>query len=207
MSARSLYGPLGFTKGSSFGLFLFFAGLLTTFALFRFQYLDIDNVYCGRNPEVSVPGECYWTHRGLARVGMLVHLAAFLPAGILVCLQFIPVFQRSKFVAFHRFNGYVVLVLSAVGAVGALIIGKTAVGGTLIFQTGMVVLVTLFVVASVKAYLSIRRLQIDEHRAWMLRAWFYVGASLTLACGITNKTQGRFHHYHAAHAGHHSIAH
>jgi hypothetical protein len=30
------------------------------------------------------------------------------------------------------------------------------------------------------AYINIKRLQIDQHRAWMLRTWFYLGTIVTL---------------------------
>ncbi|KAL8987239.1 MAG: hypothetical protein Q9169_008718 [Polycauliona sp. 2 TL-2023] len=30
------------------------------------------------------------------------------------------------------------------------------------------------------AYINIKRLQIDQHRAWMLRTWFYAGVIITL---------------------------
>lgn len=171
VSGGRKYRPLGFSKGS-FSLFFFFGGWMMLFSVTQMKKY-IDTPLCS-DLEKSIPGECYWFGRGFDRLGMLIHLAAVLPAGFLACLQFIPPLQRRKFVLFHRVNGYAVLVLSVVGSVGALIITKHAVGGDLVFQACMVLSVCMFLFASAKAYVSIKQGRIDEHREWMLRAWFYV---------------------------------
>ena len=36
------------------------------------------------------------------------------------------------------------------------------------------------IVATFLAYINIKRLQIEQHRAWMLRAWFYAGCIITV---------------------------
>ncbi|OIW32357.1 hypothetical protein CONLIGDRAFT_668081 [Coniochaeta ligniaria NRRL 30616] len=173
-----LYRPLGFANGYSFTLFLFFGGLMMFFSTRRIKWY-IDNTVCSR-PDRSLPGECYWFSRGLDRIGFYIHIVAILPAGFLACLQFIPALQRSKWALFHRISGYVVLLLSVIGTVGAMIIGRRAVGGTLFLQAGIATSSAMFIIALFKAYASIKRLQIDKHREWMLRAWFYAGFIVTM---------------------------
>lgn len=53
-------------------------------------------------------------------------------------------------------------------------ITRHAFGGTLATQYATGLLCIAFVGALVMAYINIKRLQIEQHRAWMLRAWFYV---------------------------------
>lgn len=171
---------LGFTNTTSFVLFCIFAGILFLFSTLQLPYINIDGVFCAKGDPWSVPGECYVFQKpGLMRSGMLLHLATFLPAGALVCFQFIPALRRPKYIKFHRVNGYVVLVLSALGTVAALIIESEAMGGILSNRIGTWTLATLVTTAAVKGYVSIKNREIEKHRAWMLRAWFWVSTSPT----------------------------
>ncbi|KLU83017.1 hypothetical protein MAPG_02084 [Magnaporthiopsis poae ATCC 64411] len=52
-------------------------------------------------------------------------------------------------------------------------------GGPLDVQTGTGFLALAFVVPLSLAWYNIRRLQIEQHRAWMLRAWVNAGAIIT----------------------------
>jgi uncharacterized membrane protein len=108
-----------------------------------------------------------------------MHLATILPAALLTCAQFVPVIRRT-FVLFHRINGYVILVLSLVSTAGALMIARKSVGGRMDVQVGVGVLSIAFVASLSLALYNIKRLQIEQHRAWMLRAWFYVSALASL---------------------------
>ena len=56
------------------------------------------------------PGLLYIYSSGSYRIGMIIHLAGVLPAGILMVLQFTPAVRR-KWITFHRMNGYVILLL------------------------------------------------------------------------------------------------
>ena len=56
------------------------------------------------------PGLAYIYSSGSYRIGMIIHLAGVLPAGILMVLQFTPA-VRHKWITFHRMNGYVILPL------------------------------------------------------------------------------------------------
>ena len=93
--------------------------------------------------------------------------------------QFLPVI-RHKYLIVHRINGYLVVILSLVSNVGAVIIVRRAFGGTLSTQAGVGLLAIISTASIGMAYHNIRRLQIDQHRAWMLRAAFYLATIVTL---------------------------
>ncbi|OHE99725.1 hypothetical protein CORC01_05083 [Colletotrichum orchidophilum] len=173
-TTRKVYNPLGFSKGYNFVLFFIFFGALMGFTLARFEYLNF-NTFC----KGTAPGECFYYQKGHEKAGIILHLAGILPAGFLACFQFVPVL-RHKVLLFHRINGYVVILLALVGIAGALMIARNAFGGTLDTQAGVGVMSIMFVTALTLAFVNIKRLQIEQHRAWMLRAWFYAGSIITL---------------------------
>ena len=168
---RKLYNPIGFTKGYNFTLFFIFAGAMLGFILARFQYLSYNGVFCGGNPQNF---DCYYYDRSsVEKAGIIIHLAAILPAGFLACFQFVPAI-RHKAILFHRLNGYVILFLSLVSTAGALMIARHAFGGGLDVQVVVGVLAIVFIGSLGLAYYNVKRLQLEQHRAWMLRGWFYV---------------------------------
>ncbi|OQV04341.1 hypothetical protein CLAIMM_09237 [Cladophialophora immunda] len=170
---RRLYSWLGFQKGYNVPLFVVFAAALLGFSLARLEYLDLDIFSNGASP-----GEWYWYQTGHYRVGLLIHLATVLPAGILVVFQFIPVI-RQRAMLFHRINGHVIIILLLISNAGALMIARHAFGGELPTQAGVGVLVILTTIGLGMAYYNIQKLQVDQHRAWMLRTMFYLGAIIT----------------------------
>jgi uncharacterized membrane protein YozB (DUF420 family) len=82
---------------------------------------------------------------------------------------------RQKAILFHRINGYTVVLLILISHAGALMIARRAFGGGVPIQAmiGLLVIVTSISIAL--ALWNIKKLQIDQHRAWMLRAMFYMG--------------------------------
>ena len=145
------------------------------FSLSRLQDFNYDKLF-----SINIaPGYMYYFSRGSYRVGMILHLAGALPAGILMVLQFTPVI-RHKFLLFHRINGYVVLVLLLVSNVAACIVLRHNHGGSRIAaQTSEAFLVIITTVGIALAWWNIRRLQVDQHRAWMLRTMFYYGTIIS----------------------------
>ncbi|KAH7128454.1 hypothetical protein B0J11DRAFT_525003 [Dendryphion nanum] len=180
--ARKVYNPLGFKKGYNFALWFCFGGALLGFSLSRFMYLDFHGVYCSSNPRAAnsaLPGECYYyLNFSRYKVGILLHLATILPACVLVVLQFTP-FIRHKWIIFHRINGYLVLILFLSSTVGALMITRHAFGGGVDVQSAIGALAISTVGSFVLSYINVKRLQIEQHRAWMLRGWFYAGTIIT----------------------------
>ncbi|KAJ6782560.1 hypothetical protein PWT90_01388 [Aphanocladium album] len=180
---RKVYGAIGFTKGYNVILWFIFSGAMFGFCLARMMFLDFHGVFCspgGKSDNHAAPGECYWyTTYNVYRIGIKLHLYAIIPAGALACFQFVPVI-RHKLILFHRINGYIAIILAVIGVVGAIMIAPVAFGGDLAIQGAVGLLAIMFVGSLSLAYYYIKRLRIDQHRAWMLRAWFYAGSIVTV---------------------------
>ncbi|OJD18520.1 hypothetical protein AJ78_01436 [Emergomyces pasteurianus Ep9510] len=172
---KSILGFMGFKKSYNFILFFIFAGGLFGFTLARLQYLDV----AGRYANGSSPGEWFYQHAGFRRVGITLHLGTILPCGILVIFQFIPSI-RHRAIFFHRINGYVIITLFLASNAGVLMITRHAFGGRHESQLGIALLVLISTISVGIAYYNIRCLQIEQHRAWMLRAMFYMGSIVTM---------------------------
>jgi uncharacterized membrane protein len=142
------------------------------FSLARLSYLNIAGAAPSSFAQRASPGEWYHYRTGIYRVGITLHLSTSLPAGLLMVWQFVPVI-RHKALLFHRINGYLTIVLVFISNVGALMIARRAFGGGVETQAAVGSLVILTTVSVAMAYYSIKRLQIEQHRAWMLRAMFY----------------------------------
>lgn len=160
-------------------LVIIFAGALLGFTLARLSYLNLAGNAKTSFASGAVPGEWYWYHHGFHRVGITVHLGTVLPAGLLITWQFVPVI-RHKLLLFHRINGCIIIILVLISNVGALMICRVSFGGTLPTQAGVGVVAIITTVSIAMAYYNIKRLQIDQHRAWMLRAMFYLATIITL---------------------------
>jgi hypothetical protein len=198
--AAKLYAPIGFKKGYNFVLWFIFAGAMLgckcsanllpvlcrscpltitiTVVLARVMYLDFNGKFCpagGRNNGSSAaPGECYYYNNFLRyKVGILLHLAGILPASALAVVQFTP-FIRQRWILIHRVCGYLAIFLYVISLVGVFMIARHSMNGSLDVQAwcGFVGLGVL-ACFGLSVY-NIRVLQIEQHRAWMLRGWFYV---------------------------------
>ena len=147
------------------------------FSLSRLPDLDYDNHF--KHHFALVPGYWYYFSSGHYRYGMLIHLACILPAGILMVFQFTPVI-RHKFLMFHRINGYIVLLLCLISNASAFVIIRHKQGGNRSSSHGVETLMGIITtVGIIMAWWNIRRKQIDQHRAWMLRTMFYMGVTIT----------------------------
>lgn len=127
----------------------------------------------------TIPGDAINYRSGRMRVGMLLHLGAILPAGVLACFQFVPVIRHAA-IMFHRLNGYMIILLFFIANAGAFIIVPQAAGGSPATQVGLGSLATVTTITITLSYINIKRLQIDQHRAWMIRTWVYAASVLTL---------------------------
>jgi len=93
-----------------------------------------------------------------------------------VILQFTPAIRQTWRLV-HRINGYIIILLALIANVGAIMIAREAFGGTLATQSWIGALFILTTVGLGLAIYNVKMLQIDQHRAWMLRTWFYVRLS------------------------------
>ncbi|UPX16405.1 uncharacterized protein EKO05_0006808 [Ascochyta rabiei] len=179
---RRIYSSLGFSKAYNFVFYFIFAGALLGFALARFMYLNFNGQFCAPNPasgDSAAPGECYYYTRFTRdKIGIMLHLAGILPASLLVVLQFTP-FIRHRWILIHRISGYVAVLLYIVSLVGALMIARHAFGGGLDVQVWVGFVGIGVLICFILAIVNVKRLQIEQHRAWMLRGWFYAGSIIT----------------------------
>ncbi|KAK6343630.1 hypothetical protein TWF730_011221 [Orbilia blumenaviensis] len=174
--ARKLYHPIGFRKGYNFTFWFICCGAMLGFCAARIMYLNIEGVFF----ESTLLSEKYWyTTVSLYRLGITIHLACVVPAGILVFFQFIPAI-RYKALIIHRINGYVIIGLILTGNAGALMIARRAFGGGIDTQAAVYALATLTTTSLFLAYYNIKKLQIEQHRKWMIRAWAYLGVIITM---------------------------
>lgn len=147
------------------------------------MYLNFSQNFCPKGGPTdgnsAAPGECYYyLNFSQYKIGILLHLAGVLPASILAVIQFTP-FIRHRWIMIHRINGYIALLLYTVGLVGALMIARHAFGGGIDVQTWIGFVGIGVLLCFIISYINIKRLQIEQHRAWMLRGWFYAGAIIT----------------------------
>ncbi|KAF4337744.1 hypothetical protein FBEOM_8341 [Fusarium beomiforme] len=180
--ARKIYNPIGFSKGYNFTLWFIFAGAMFGFALARMMFLDYNGIYCNSNGKIrgAGPGECWsYDRKDLYKVGIKLHLYTITPASLLVVFQFVP-FIRYKALLVHRMNGYIVVVLGVIGTVGAIMIAPVAFGGSLPIRAFVGTLSIMFLGSLFLAIWNIKALQLEQHRAWMLRAWLYSGSIITV---------------------------
>lgn len=174
--ARWAYNPIGFSKGYNFIMWFCLSGAMLGFCLARLQYLNFYGVMCNPDrskPSSSAPGECFHLLRPLYSIGMILHLGGVLPGSMLALVQFVPV-VRYKALRVHRINGYLVILLAFVGTVGGFIIMRPTMGGQLDTQSSAGFLGIAFIFSILMAYINIKRLRIDLHRAWMIRTWVWV---------------------------------
>ncbi|KAF2968829.1 hypothetical protein GQX73_g4784 [Xylaria multiplex] len=179
---RRIYHLIGFTNGYRFALWAIFTGILLGFSLYRLQFLDFHGVFCSDTVKSkfnhAAPGECFYFLQQPYKMGIILHLAGILPAAILACIQFVPAI-RHKAIFLHRINGHIVIIMSVVSIAGVFVILPRSFGGGFGVRVVGGVLAVSFLWALNMAYINIKRLQIEQHRAWMLRAWYWAGSIIT----------------------------
>ncbi|KAI0165125.1 hypothetical protein GGR52DRAFT_95330 [Hypoxylon sp. FL1284] len=186
--AAKVYKAVGFTKAYNFWLWASLSLGLGGFTMLRLRFLDLYGGLCGRatgGSDGAVPGECfYYLQPGRYQLGIMVHLACVLPASLMALAQFVPAFRRRALGA-HRVNGYVATALAVPATLSTLVIARRAMGGGLDTQSMVGLLAIIFLYANFRGISSARRHQVEQHRAWMLRAWVNAGAIVTMRVIIT----------------------
>lgn len=175
---KTLQRILGFRNIRILLLWTLFGSVVTRFALARISGIDVDGVLCAQRGR-SVPGECFFWQgeEVLAKASMVLHIGSILPASVLAMLQFVPYLRRGA-LRFHRVNGYLTLLLSAVGVASGIAITRNAFGGTLELQSAMILSSIMFLACLCVSIYHVKRLEIEKHRAWMLRAWAVVSCTI-----------------------------
>jgi hypothetical protein len=177
-SLRKIYNPIGFKKGYNALLSFITLGYLVGFSLSQVQKFNVWGYWA---TEGNAPGEtwAYTTKGPLYKIAMTIHIAIVIPSGLLAALQFIPII-RYEAILFHRLNGHIVILLVLLFSATGIIVSKVAFGGDFATQTFAGFLGIAVVGATALAYINIKRLQIEQHRAWMMRAWVWAASIITL---------------------------
>ena len=88
--------------------------------------------------------------------------------------------MQPKWVVLHRYTGYLIIsLMSFVGIPGAIVIVNHSFGGTLDTQTALIVLAPSVYIALALGVYNIWKLQLDQHRKWMLRAMVWMAEIIT----------------------------
>jgi len=111
--------------------------------------------------------------------GIYLHAFASIAALALGPFQLSASF-RQKHLNLHRWFGRIYLGIGVlVGGLAGLYMAQYAFGGT-VARIGFAALATLWLYTGLRAYLSIRRGSIDEHRRWMVRNFSLTFAAVML---------------------------
>lgn len=94
-------------------------------------------------------------------------------------IQFTP-YIRTTYRTYHRIAGYTAVFLGTVSMAGVFMIADKSFGGSIVLQAFFGALAIAFLFALGMAIYNIRQKQIEQHRAWMLRAWIWAGSIITL---------------------------
>ncbi|QRV89374.1 hypothetical protein RhiJN_17392 [Ceratobasidium sp. AG-Ba] len=81
---------------------------------------------------------------------------------------------------FHRNAGKVINILTFISTLSAWGVAYVSFGGDMSIQGGSYALGIMTLWSTVKSWTAIRRLQIDEHRTWVIRSWSYQMSVITL---------------------------
>ncbi|KAG9125740.1 hypothetical protein FRC07_006399 [Ceratobasidium sp. 392] len=165
--STNLYAPTQLT-----GRLCFSIGMLAIF-VYRISWLLPNRIEMGQ-----IRGEYFHFRIPLNKAFFWTHLASTIPGGILAAIQFVPR-VRARAIGLHRNVGRVVNVLSFVSTLTAWGMARVSLGGDLSIQSLVYILGVMVLCSVVKSWVAIRRLQLDEHRAWAIRAWSYQGLILT----------------------------
>ncbi|KAI0381421.1 hypothetical protein F5Y04DRAFT_81799 [Hypomontagnella monticulosa] len=186
VQATKVYRAVGFAKGYNFWGWFFLVTSLLIFTLTRMTYFNFYNVFCGGtglakgDMGAASPGECfYYLQPGRYMVSIKAHLWTILPAALLACGQFTPIFRR-KALWLHRINGWISVVLSFIATAFAIPLLPRTMGGGVDVITMNLLLAAMFVVSIYYGVKTAREHKIQQHRAWMMRAWIYGGSIITL---------------------------
>ncbi|KAG9103834.1 hypothetical protein FRC06_007646 [Ceratobasidium sp. 370] len=141
--------------------------------VFRVPWLFPNGLELGQST-----GEYYHFRIPFNTALLWTHLASVLPAGLLATIQFVPRI-RTRAMGLHRNAGRVVNVLSFVSTITGFGMARVSFGGDLSIQSSVYCLGAMTLWSIIKSWTAIRRLQIDEHRMWVIRAWSYQTAVIT----------------------------
>ncbi|KAG9094654.1 hypothetical protein FS749_012076 [Ceratobasidium sp. UAMH 11750] len=172
-SAGTYRKLLQLRTGLSSRLWTTFAITMIAVFIFRVPWLFPNGFELGQSP-----GEYHHFRIPLNKALLWVHLACVLPAGLLATVQFVPRI-RARAIGLHRNVGRVANALSIVSTIAGFGMARVSFGGDLSVQSSLYCLGAMTFWSLIKSWTTIRQLQIDEHRMWVIRAWSYQTSVIT----------------------------
>lgn len=115
----------------------------------------------------------------LNKLFLWLHLITVLPSGLLAVFQFVPGI-RARAMSYHRTVGKIINISAFVSTACACGMARVSFGGDLAIQAGTYLVGAMILWSTAASWRAIRRLQIDEHRIWLIRAWSYQMCIMTL---------------------------
>jgi uncharacterized membrane protein len=133
--------------------------------------------YLSFDPDVFFPDQkaVYLAHTA----AIMTHIVSAMIVVLIGPFQFLPALRRGRWLKLHRWLGRTYLIGVAVSGLSGLYMARLAHGGW-IAQLGFGVLALLWLCSGWMAYASIRKKQVDAHRAWMIRNYALTFGAVTL---------------------------
>ncbi|GAA0349318.1 DUF2306 domain-containing protein [Bacillus horti] len=124
------------------------------------------------NKDVALSNQSLWTlmiqiHIGLAIIALITG-----PLGLIKRL-------RIKNLTFHKWNGRLYVLSIVLNFIPGVYVAFFASGG-LPSTIGFLVLNTLWLVTTLRAYIAIRAKKVEEHVTWIIRSFFLSFANMTI---------------------------
>lgn len=100
---------------------------------------------------------------------VIIHVVFGILALLIGPFQFVPAI-RNNYLTVHRWMGRTYLISTLIGGIAGLYMASTSqVNYT--YQYGLISLALIWITTGAMAYISIRNLNITQHREWMIRSY------------------------------------
>jgi uncharacterized membrane protein len=110
-------------------------------------------------------GDYFWPRANW----VIVHVVCGILALVIGPFQFVPAI-RNRFLNLHRWMGKTYLTSTLIGGIAGLYMASTSQIGYA-YQFGLTGLAIAWIATGTMAYISIRNLNITQHREWMIRSY------------------------------------
>ncbi|KAL3425345.1 hypothetical protein PVAG01_02136 [Phlyctema vagabunda] len=167
----------GFKSAVNFYLFLLTAGVFGVFCLYRVR--STYHEFWLRHTVLHR----FWYTDGFLGSWMSIHLKTVIPAGLMMPFQFLPVI-RQRYPRFHRYSGRLNFVLLIIANISGFFVAPKAMGGSASIRIVIFFIAGFSLFSAFKSWIGIRNMRIDQHRAWVIRTWAYMGSILSLRIWI-----------------------
>jgi len=137
--------------------------LIAGFALSLYFIFDKTPRYFVFNKESY--GDYFWSRANW----LFVHVVCGILALVIGPFQFVPAI-RNKYLHLHRWMGRTYLTSTLIGGIAGFYMASTSHIGYA-YQFGLTGLALTWIATGTMAYISIRNLNITQHREWMIRSY------------------------------------